>query len=114
MRQEEEDKQSRLQKQHSQRLLEAECEDDIDEDESAKHAPHSEQVPPLKGKHKHDQDPFFKQALPHSSVQDIVLEKPLSGSPSHHNEQQESYSGGESIQAHFGSISVTPSHAKET
>ena len=45
----------------------------------------------------------------------MVLEKPLSipDKASYQNHQEESSSGGESIQARFGSISETPKRAKE-
>jgi len=53
-----------MQKQHSQRLMEAECEDD--DDDSGKHAPHSETTPLFKAhSNTSEHDPYFK---PHSSI----------------------------------------------
>ena len=58
--------------------MEAECEDDINEEDSKNHAPHSEQVLPLQSKRKDDQDLYFMQILTYPSDPDMVIDKPLS------------------------------------
>ena len=53
--------------------MEAECEDDLDEDDSTKHAPHSETTPLFKINSKEDphDGEYFKQTI-HPSMPDII------------------------------------------